>query len=115
MSFVIEDNIELLKISKISKLVKIWNKIKKILDIKFHSKPAYDEKHIKTKVKAFNEVVNTIFSNNKIPKESIHYICIAAINIDFVMIIDKKNYPQFCLEECKYKIKKKKMVRFIDY
>ena len=26
----------------------------------------------------------------------------------------KKNYPQVYLEECKYKIKKKKMSRFID-
>ena len=50
----------------------IWNKIKKTLDIKFHSKPIYDEKYIKTKVKTFNGVVNTVFSDKKIPKESIH-------------------------------------------
>ena len=30
------------------------------------------------------------------------------------MRIDKKNYSQIYLEECKYKIKKKKMVKFID-
>ena len=27
---------------------------------------------------------------------------------------DKKNYPQAYLEECKYEIKKKKTVKFID-
>ena len=32
----------------------------KLLSIKFQSKPVYDEKYIKTKVKAFNGVVNTI-------------------------------------------------------
>ena len=52
-------------------------------------------KNNKNKVKAFNEVVNTIFSGNKIPKEIIHYICIAAINVDSVMRIDKKAILKF--------------------
>ena len=30
------------------------------------------------------------------------------------MRIDKKNYPQVYLEECKYKIKKRKMPEFIN-
>ena len=30
------------------------------------------------------------------------------------MKIDKTNYPQVYLEECKYEIKKKKVVRFMD-
>ena len=30
------------------------------------------------------------------------------------MKIDKKNYPQVYLEQCKYKGKKKKLVDFID-
>ena len=30
------------------------------------------------------------------------------------MVIDRKNYPPVYLEECKYKIQKKKMVKFID-
>ena len=36
----------------------IWNKIKKTLNIKFHSMPVYDEKYIKAKVNEFNGVVN---------------------------------------------------------
>ena len=35
-------------------------------------------------------MINTVFSDNEIPKESIQYICIAAINTDTVMKIDKK-------------------------
>ena len=34
--------------------------------------------------------------------------------IDYVMRIDKKNHPQVYLEECKYKIKKTQMSRFIN-
>ena len=43
-----------------------------------------------------------------------HYICIPAIDIDSVLKIDKKVYLQAYLEECKYKLKKKKVVSFID-
>ena len=41
-----------------------------------------------------------------------HYICIPAIDIDSVLKIDKKAYPQAYLEECKYKLKKRKLVSF---
>ena len=43
-----------------------------------------------------------------------HYTCIACITIDSLMRIEKKNYPQVYLEECKYKPKKIKMTKFID-
>ena len=48
------------------------------------------------------------------PKENMHYTCIACITIDSVMKMNKKNYPQVYLEECKYKIKKTQMSRFIN-
>ena len=84
----------------------IWNKIKKSLGIKFHSQPIYDDKYIKTNIKPFSSMVNTLFSGNEIPRERNHYVCIAAICIDSVLRIEKKNYPQVYLEQCKYKIKK---------
>ena len=46
--------------------------------------------------------------------EKNHYICIPAIDIDSVLKIDKKAYPQAYLEECKYKLKERKLVSFID-
>ena len=47
------------------------------------------------------------------PEENMHYTCIACIAIDFVMKMEK-NYPQVYLEECKYKVKKIQMSRFIN-
>ena len=47
------------------------------------------------------------------PKENIHYSCIACITIDFVINFNKKNHPQVYLEECKYRIKNTQMPRFI--
>ena len=107
MSVKIKDDTVLVK-------YEIWKKIKKALEIKFHSKPAYDEKYIKAKVKTFSGVVNTIFSDDKIPSECIYCSSIAAINEDSVTRIDKRNYPRVYLEECRYEKKKKKMVKFID-
>ena len=43
-----------------------------------------------------------------------HYTCIACITIDSVMKMEKQNYPQVYLEECKYKMKKTKMTNFIN-
>ena len=59
-------------------------------------------------------MINTLFSENEFPKERNHYISIAAICIDSVLKVDKKNYPQVYLEQCKYKIKRKKPANFID-
>ena len=42
-SFMIEDGSVLVKDDE------LWNKVKKKLNIKFHSMPVYDEKHIKLK------------------------------------------------------------------
>ena len=46
----------------------IWNKIKSLLNIKLHSQPIYDKKYIKTKVRTFNNTINTLFSGDKTPK-----------------------------------------------
>ena len=83
------------------------------LKIKFHSMSVYDKKYIKAKVREFNGVIKTNFLGNEIPKESMHYTCITCITIDSVMRMEKKNYPQVYLEECKYKMKKTKIAKFI--
>ena len=58
-------------------------------------------------------MIKTNFLGDEIPKENVHYACIASITIDSVMRMKKLNYPQVYLEECKYKMKKTKMFNFI--
>ena len=108
MSFKIEDEDVYFKYNE------IWNKIKSILNVKFHGQPIYDDRYIKPKVKTFNNSINTLFSGDEIPKERIHYVCISVICIYSVLRRDKKNYPQVYLEQCKHKIKKRELVSFID-
>ena len=47
------------------------------------------------------------------PKENIHYSCIACITIDSVISFNKQNHLQVYLEECKYRIKKTQMSKFV--
>ena len=97
----------------------IWEVIRKLLKVKFTVNPVRDDKYLVAKLKMFNRINRTTFNNNNnknnIPKERNHYICIPAIDIDSVLEIDNKRaYPQAYLEQCKYKLKKRKIVNYTD-
>ena len=98
MSFLIKDD----EVGE--KYEQIWNVVKNKLKIKFHSEPVYEYKYLKTKVREYDGVIKILFLNNSMPKENMHYTCIACITIDSVMKMDKKYFPQVYLQECKYKI-----------
>ena len=66
------------------------------------------------KIREFDGEIKTDFLGNGLPKENMYYTCIACITIDSVIRMNKKNYPQVYLDECKYKIKKIQMPRFIN-
>ena len=83
------------------------------LGIKYYSEPVYKYKYLKTKVREFVGVIKTNFLGKGIPKENVYYTCIACITIDSVLRINKRNHPQVYLEECKYKINKTQMPKFI--
>ena len=72
------------------------------------------KKYLKAKVREFNDVIKRNFLGDEAPEENTHYICIACITIDSVMRMEKNNFPQVYLEECKCKIKKTKMTKFIN-
>ena len=84
MSFLIKDE------EVLDKYEEIWDVIKNKLGTKFHSELVYDETYIKAKVREFDGKIKTNFLGNDVPKENIHYTCIACITIDSVMRIDKK-------------------------
>ena len=62
MSFLIkEDEVR-------EKYEQIWDVIKNKLRIKFHSKPIYDQKYLKAKVREFDGVIKTNFLGSDTPK-----------------------------------------------
>ena len=108
MSFVTNDE------KVYEKYNEIWNVVKGLLKLKFAASPIRNDKYILAKLKIFMKKNLATFNNNIVPIEKNHYICIPAIDIDSVLKIDKKASPQAYLEECKYKLKKRKLVSFID-
>ena len=110
MSFVTDDE----KIYK--KYNEIWEVVRKLLKIDFTVNPVRDDIYLVDKLEIFDRINRTIFNNNNnyILLERNHYICIPVIDIDSVLKIDKRAYPQAYLEQCKYKLKKRKIVNYID-
>ena len=109
MSFVTDDE------EVHEKYNKIWEVVRKLLKLKFTVSPVQDDKYITAKLKIFNKINRTTFTNNIVPIEKNHYTCISAIDIDSVLKIDNKRaYSQAYLEQCKYKLKKRKPANFID-
>ena len=94
MSFVTDDK------EVYEKYNKIWEVVRKLLKLKFTVNPVRDDKYIIAKLKIFNGINRTTFTNNIIPIERNNYNCISAIDID--------------LEQCKYKLRKRRAVSFID-
>ena len=68
----------------LEKYNKFWNKVSNGIQKHFDSKPAVNEKYLKTKIKSYEGKVNTDFHDNGIPKESSHCICSSLILIDSV-------------------------------
>ena len=95
---------------------KIWEKVEKLLQIKFESKLVYndDDKYIKTNIKIYAGSMITNFHNKKILKEKAPCKCLSIIMLDSVIKANKKYYPQTLSEECKYVQEKIKIENFID-
>ena len=84
MSFVTDDK-EVYK-----KYNKIWEVVRKL---KFTVSPDRHDKYIIAKLKIFQNLNITTFTDNVIPEENTHYTCISAIDIDSVLKINKKAFP----------------------
>ena len=92
----------------------IWDVIKNKLNIKFHSQSIYENEYLKAQIREFNGNIKTNFLGNNVPKENTYYTCIACITLDSALKMNKKNYSQVYLEQCKYKVKQIRTPRFIN-
>ena len=110
MSFKVSDN------KLLQKYNKIWGKVSNLMNIEFGGEPVYGDgdKYIKTKIKMYEDRVNTNFQSKTVPKENASYKCLSLIMLDFVIRLNKKYYPQTLLEECKYVIRKNKLENCIN-
>ena len=86
------------------------------MNVELDSEPVYgdNDKYIKTKIKMYEDRVNTHFQGKNVPKENTSYKCLSLIMLDSVIRVNKKYYPQTLLEECKYTERKNKMENLIN-
>ena len=82
ISFKVSDNKLLRKYNK------IWEKISNLMNIEFDSEPVYgdNDKYIMTKIKMYEDRVNTNLQGKKVPKENASYKCLSLIVLDSVII-----------------------------
>ena len=95
----------------------IWEKISNLVNKKFDIDPIYNNKYINTKIRSYNNDINTNFrnidnKNNKLPEKNKPYKCVSLISLDSIIKINKK-YPQTLLQECVYKLINKKVENII--
>ena len=86
------------------------------MKVDFESKPNYDydDKFLKTKIKAYADIITTNFHNKTMPKVKAPRKCLSIIMLDLVIKSDEKYYPQTFSEECKHVQEKIKFENYID-
>ena len=90
------------------------------MDIDFNTKATYgdDDKHIKTKIKTYEDSIIINIYNKKgskrVAQEKILQKCLAIIILDSFLYAYEKYHPQIFLEECKYAKENIKTKNYID-
>ena len=96
----------------------LWKKISNLVNKKFDSDPIYNNKYINTKIRSYNNDIETNFrnidnKNNKLPEKDKPYKCVSLIPLDSIVKINKKYYLLTLLQECVYKLINKKVENII--
>ena len=83
----------------VQKYNKTWKKNSNTMQKGFDSKPVYDEKHLKIKMKSYGDKINTNFNDNEMHKEGCYCVYLFLILINSIFKMRKKYYPLEFLEE----------------
>ena len=65
-------------------------KDKNSLKKEFDSKPIYNDKYLKAKIKSYNGKININFHKNKTAKENPQYICLSVVLLDSILLDSKR-------------------------
>ena len=76
----------------LKKYHEIWDKVSNIIIEGFDSDLIYNDKYLKTKIKSYEEKVNTNFHKDKVPIEGSHCISLSMVLIDSVLKMGKNYY-----------------------
>ena len=88
----------------------IWDKFSADIKKEVDSKPVYNKKLLKTKIKSYGDKAADYYK--EIPKGDSNHTCLALVNLDSALNKDGSYYLQAFLTECKYI--EKKVIRHIN-
>ena len=86
----------------------IWTIIEELKNIELNALPGYDNRYIKTKIRKYSGKVYNDFRGLNMPDDDTKFESFTIISIDFLLVRERKYYQQVCLNNCTYKITKKK-------
>ena len=102
MVFIIK-NVKVLRACKA-----VSHKVNYLMKKRFDSEPVHVDKCMKSKVKSYNDKINTNFNDSDILDNGVHYVCLSVTLVDSVVKMSRNCHPKLFLEECKYVVKEKK-------
>ena len=82
------------KLMSLRKYKAIWTKIEYLKNSKLNDLPVYDDRYIKTKIRAYGHKVFTKFRGLNVPEDNIECESFTVISIDTLLVYEKKYYLQ---------------------
>ena len=94
MSFPIDD------MKLLEKYKAIWTKIEDLKNVKLNALPVYDDRHIETKIRTYDDKVYTNFCGLNMPDDDLECESLTVISTDSLLAYDNKYDSQVYLDNC---------------
>ena len=98
----------------LQKYIAIWSKIENLKNIELNTLTVYDDRYIKTKIRAYGDKVYINFSDLNLLQDEIECECFTVISIASLLVYQNQCCMQVYLDNCAYKIVKKQMADYLD-
>ena len=92
----------------------IWTNIEDLKTIELNILPVCDNKHIKSKIRTYDDKIYTNFRGLDMPEDHIGCESFTVISIDSLLVYENKYWLQVYLDSCAYKIVNKQMTDSLD-
>ena len=108
MSFHIDDE------KLLAKYKAIWTKIEDLKNIELNALPDYDDRYIKTKIRAYDDKIQINFCGLNVPEDDMECEYFTVSFIDSFLVYKNKYYLQVYLYNCAYKLTNKHIADYLD-
>ena len=83
-------------------------------NIKLDVLPAYNDRYIKCKIRAYGHNVYTNFCCINMPEDGVESDFLTTISNDSLLVYEKKCYLQISSDSCAYIIANKEIINYLD-